>query len=117
LATRKVCHFREIEDSFHALSATAEQASGAVDNNHPQPYLCAIASRAMALILLRFWPLNLGLLYSHSFGGSCSADAASPSQAKVLVMCWCCGASGWDSGQARDVMTAAAQTHKGRMTA
>jgi hypothetical protein len=44
------------------------QAPGAVDKHSTQPYLCRIASRATTLFLLRFWPLNLGLLNSHSSG-------------------------------------------------
>ena len=40
-----------------------------VDKARTQPYLCRIVSAAIALILLRFLPLNLGLLNSHSLGG------------------------------------------------
>jgi hypothetical protein len=43
-------------------------APGAVDKHSTQPYLCRIASRATTLFLLRFWPLNQGLLNSHSSG-------------------------------------------------
>ena len=45
----------------------------AVDKPLAQPYLCQTGSMAKARIWLRFWPLNLGLLNSHSLGG-CSPD-------------------------------------------
>jgi hypothetical protein len=41
----------------------------AVDKALTGPYLCPVASMAMAFILLRFWPLNPGLLNSHPYGG------------------------------------------------
>jgi hypothetical protein len=46
-----------------------------VDKPLAQPYLCQTGSMAMARIWLRFWPLNLGLPNSHSFGG-CSRIGA-----------------------------------------
>ena len=82
LATRKVCQFREIGDRFGA----DVPVSGAVDNVPPQPYLSPIAARAIALILLRFWPLNPGLLVSHSSDGR-------PPGADVRAWRGCCGAS------------------------
>jgi hypothetical protein len=42
---------------------------GHVDIAPARPYLCPIASTAMAFILLAFLPLNLGLPVSHSIGG------------------------------------------------
>jgi hypothetical protein len=45
----------------------------AVDKPLAQPYLCPTGSVAIAQIWQRFWPLNLGLLNSHSLGG-CSPD-------------------------------------------
>jgi hypothetical protein len=42
--------------------------SGAVDKHSTQPYLCPIASRAITLFLLRFWPLTQGLSNSHPSG-------------------------------------------------
>ncbi|MGY3236526.1 hypothetical protein ACVWZ4_002771 [Bradyrhizobium sp. USDA 4472] len=47
LATRKVCQ----NDELAARLA-------AVDKVLTGPYLCAVATMAMAFILLRFWPLN-----------------------------------------------------------
>ena len=38
----------------------------AVDKPLAQPYLSKTGSMAIARIWLRFWPLNLGLLNSHS---------------------------------------------------
>jgi len=45
-----------------------ESPGGAVDKHSTQPYLSPVASGAITLISLRFWPLNLGLLNSHSLG-------------------------------------------------
>ncbi|MDU1688589.1 MAG: hypothetical protein E6848_03095, partial [Bradyrhizobium sp.] len=66
--------FREIGDRFGA----DVPVSGAVDNVPPQPYLSPIAARAIALILLRFWPLNPGLLVSHSSDGRPPAPTFEP---------------------------------------
>jgi hypothetical protein len=58
LATRKVCQNDEILDRFTPLTSLWPS------------HICAKPkSMAMALISLRFWPLNLGLLKSLSFGG------------------------------------------------
>src|SRR6266404_533090 len=65
LATRKVCQ----NDEFPDRPAPQIGATSHVDKPLTQPYLCAIVSTAIALVLLRFWPLNLGLLNSHSLGG------------------------------------------------
>ena len=50
-------------------------ALAAVDKPLAQPYLSETRSMAIARIWLRFWPLNLGLRNSHSFGG-CSRIGA-----------------------------------------
>jgi hypothetical protein len=58
LATRKVCQ----NDELAARLA-------AVDKALTGPYLCPVATMAMAFILLRFWLLNQGLSNSHPYGG------------------------------------------------
>jgi len=40
---------------------------------------------AMARIWLRFWPLNLGLLNSHSFGGCSRIGACSATRHDELI--------------------------------
>jgi hypothetical protein len=67
LATRKVCQNDEILDSFTPLTSLC-----------PSHISAKPKSMAIARIRLRFWPLNLGLLNSHSFGGYARirADAA-----------------------------------------
>jgi hypothetical protein len=57
LATRKTCQNDEILDGFAPL--TRLWPSHISPESKPM---------AMARISLRFWPLNLGLLNSHSFG-------------------------------------------------
>jgi len=62
LGNAKLGQNHEFRDSWIA-------AAGAVDKAAPRPYFSGIDKTAMALILLRFWPLNPELLNSHSFGG------------------------------------------------
>ena len=56
-------------DPKHSSLIVQSAALADVDKPPTQPYLCRSVPTAIALILLRFLPLNLSLLNSHSFGG------------------------------------------------
>jgi hypothetical protein len=60
-------------------------APAAVDKPVGQPYLCRTGSMAIARIWLRFCPLNLGLLNSHSFGGCSRIGACSATRHDELI--------------------------------
>ena len=73
-----------------------------VDNHPAQPYLCPIVSMAIAFILLRFWPLNVGLSKSHSLADGPRVGAFAVARHGELI------------GNPVDHVTAVTQDGKGR---